>query len=97
MSTDTAQPRSSTGDAAIEIAKSLAAVLIDVPNEAFDLASLSPKQIRAVLKVSEPVVYAMLRCGELPSFKVRGSRRVLVSDLAAYIAKAKAGDDTWAI
>jgi hypothetical protein len=79
------------------IGKSLAVELIGIPDEAFDLASLTPKQIRSVLKISEPVVYSLLRSGALPSFKVQGSRRVLVSDLAAYIAKAKGGDDTWAI
>jgi excisionase family DNA binding protein len=79
------------------LTKLLVAELTGVPNEAFDLASLTPKQLRSVLKISEPVVYSLLRSGALPSFKVGGSRRVLVSDLAAYIARAKAGDDTWAI
>ena len=76
---------------------SLAAELVGVPDEAFGLASLTVKHLRSVLKISEPVVYSLLRSGALPSFKVGGSRRVLVADVAAYIERAKAGDDTWTI
>jgi excisionase family DNA binding protein len=57
----------------------------------------SPKQICALLNISDPTLYALFRSGELPNFRVNGARRVLISDLLEYIDRQKATDKTWSI
>lgn len=48
---------------------------------------LNPDQVAQVLQCSSRTVYLLFKAGELPSLKVRSSRRVKRSDLQEYIER----------
>ena len=52
--------------------------------------AISAKEAAAVLGVSESTVYRMFKSGELPSFKIRNSRRTSTSACEDYIRKQQA-------
>ena len=52
--------------------------------------AISAKEAAAILGVSESTVYRMFKSGELPSFKIRNSRRTSTAVCEDYIRKQQA-------
>lgn len=50
---------------------------------------LTIEQVADILKVGRTTVYELLSSGDLPSVTIRRCRRVLRSDLSAYIARLR--------
>lgn len=50
---------------------------------------LTPRELGRFLKVSDATVAVILASGELPSFKAKGSRRVLCRDLLDWVERSK--------
>lgn len=48
---------------------------------------LSPRDLAKFLRVSDATVAVLLKTGDIPSFRVGGSRRILREDLDAYIGR----------
>lgn len=61
------------------------------------MTPLSVKQLAANWGVSKSIVYALVRSGELPSFRIglgRGTIRILASDAEKYKALKSREDET---
>ena len=52
---------------------------------------LTVREIAATLRLNERTIYAMLRAGELPGFRVRGQWRMLEGSLEAWITAQSSG------
>jgi excisionase family DNA binding protein len=51
---------------------------------------LTVREIAATLRLTERTIYAMLRAGELPGFRVRGQWRMLEGALEAWVTARSA-------
>lgn len=50
---------------------------------------LTVEQVTEILNIGRTTVYELINSGELPSITIRRCRRVLRSDLDAYIARLR--------
>lgn len=50
---------------------------------------LTVEQVADILKIGRTTVYELMTAGDLPSVTIRRCRRVLRSDLNAYIARLR--------
>lgn len=62
----------------------------DLPSE--DEPLLKREQVAKIMNISERTVSELARTKELPSFRIRGSRRFARSHVDAYLARALADD-----
>jgi excisionase family DNA binding protein len=60
-----------------------------VSNDPADNDLLTVEQVADKLSVGRTTVYELISSGELPSITIRRCRRVLPSDLNAYIARLR--------
>jgi excisionase family DNA binding protein len=53
----------------------------------------NPKEVAKILRISRSQVYVLLKCGELSSVSIRGSRRVSQNQMLDYIKKLEENEN----
>jgi excisionase family DNA binding protein len=53
----------------------------------------NPKEVARILNISRSQVYVLLKCGELGSVTIRGSRRISQNQMLDFINRLEGGEN----